>query len=187
MKKTILTFAIAISALTPAALLAQTSAPSISEIVVTKNLDSTSMSVNRPANAELIMEFLDDDKPVALRAHVDAALLREIQAAARGTGKTLSAEVLAHDHFKSIKLSVRKGGTPAAQINRAANENRAIRSLILIVPVYGRSSDSQPYLQMKLSRVFVTSYSTSSAGGTAATDSFSIKYSAIKFEYKPQK
>ncbi|HRK20393.1 MAG TPA: type VI secretion system tube protein Hcp [Fimbriimonadaceae bacterium] len=188
MKNRKITLALAVFALTPAVLLAQRerSAPSVSEVVVTKATETATPSLNRPANAQLVMEFLESDKPVAASAHVDQALLREIHAA-RGTGKTLAAEVLAKDHFKSVKLHIRKGSSASDGINRAAKTNRPVKLLVIVVPVYDASGNAQPYLQMKLENVMVTSWSTSASNGPVPTDTFSLNFEKIKFEYKPQK
>jgi len=46
---------------------------------------------------------------------------------------------------------------------------------------------SQCYLTITLSDVMVSSYQTGSEGGSAPIDQFSLNFSKIEFEYKPQK
>ncbi len=63
------------------------------------------------------------------------------------------------EHIKEAILTVRKSGTEA--------------------PV--------EYLKVKLTDVVVSSYQTGGSGGDVPMESFSLNFSKIEFEYKPQK
>lgn len=49
-----------------------------------------------------------------------------------------------------------------------------------------KAGGSQPYLTYKLENVQITSYQLGAAGGAAPGDSFSINFSKISADYKPQ-
>lgn len=186
MKKTILTFAVAVSALTPAALLAQTSAPSLSEIVVTKDLDIASSNLmKKKPNASMDLIFADGTQMKGIATFVDPSLFKRARAGASGTGKTLSAGVMAMGEGKKVAIHfVKTSSDRSAAFYKAAKGQQRLKSMTLTVASGNKPED---YFKVTMKDVLVSSWSTSAAGNTAPVETISLNYGKIKFEYVPQK
>lgn len=186
MKNIKMTLALAALAMIPAAGMAQSDVPSISEIVVTKSTDiaSTSLMAKKP-NAEMDIVLADGTQLKGIAAFVDRGLFKPARAGASGTGKTLSAGVMARGDGKKVVIHfVKTTSDRSAAFYKAAKGQQRLKSMTLTVASGNKPED---YFKVTMKDVLVSSWSTSAAGDTAPAESFSLNFGAIKFEYKPQK
>lgn len=184
MKKLVLASTFAALALTPTAALAQRerSAPSVSEIVVTKATDvaSPSLFAKKP-NAEMNIVLADGTELKGIAAFVETGLFKPARSGANGTGKTMSAEVLGKG--KKVKIDfVKTDSAGAAALLRAAKTNQKLKSLTLML---APRSKQEPYYTVKLENVLVSSWSTSGSDGSRPTESLSINFTKIEFRNTP--
>lgn len=96
-----------------------------------------------------------------------------------GTGKA---------HFSDISFTKQCDGS-SPLLMKAASSGDMIKSAVLVARKAGGKGGQVEYLVITMDDVMVSAYSSSGSAGSTSipTDSFTLNFTKIKYEYKPQK